>query len=281
MEAVIVPAWRRADFLKACLTRLRVADDGRQRYRISLDRGYSRDVLTVAGDFVKKLGPQRAQLLFRVHNYKGNSYNVLTSYRDVLREKPDLVHLVEEDVLVGADYFDAARRAHAFIPEAFSVSLCRNQQFTIGTEPPADDTAMYLHRSYQSIAVSFHPQRLALVLPHLISHYFRHPVRYCQGHFPGSAINPNHAEQDGLLHRILEAHGMATAYAAVPRAYHVGFTGYHRKGELPSGSVDQRAQAILAMSAEELNRRAHSYPDHTTVPLDGHREPVSKLICWP
>lgn len=281
MEVVIVPAWRRPDFLKACLLRLLAADDGLPHYRISLDRGHTPDVLPVATWFTKRVGA-RAKLVRRSHQYRGNSYNVLTSYRDVLRERGvALVHLVEEDVLVGADYFDFHRRAHELAPDAFAVSACRNQQYPVGIEPPAVEGGVYLHRSYQSIGVSFRPHRLEPVVPHLVPGYFGRPVTYCASRFPHSMINPNHAEQDGLLHRLMEADGTATAYGAVPRAYHVGFVGYHRKGEVPTGSVDQRAEAILAMSAEELNRRAHSYPDHTTIPLDAMRTPVDHLITWP
>lgn len=280
MEVVIVPAWRRPDFLKACLSRLLAADDGVPHYRITLDRGHTPDVVPVAAWFAKRLGA-RVRTVRRSHQYRGNSYNVLTSYREALREHASLVHLVEEDVLVGADYFGFHRRAHELAPDAFAVSACRNQQYPLGEDPPAVENALYLHRSYQSIGVSFKPRRLEAVLPHLTPGYFGRPVTYCASRFPHSVINPNHAEQDGLLHRLMEADGTATAYPAVPRAYHVGFTGYHRKGELPTGSIDQRAQAILAMSAEELNRRAHSYPDHTTIPLDAVRAPVDRVITWP
>lgn len=289
METVIVTAHKRADFLKACLTRLLAADDDRLRYLVSVDRGYTAEVHAVATWFLRRVGTRRANVAFRQHRYRGNSYNVLTSYREALVgvmrlrnfAEPELVHLVEEDILVGRDYFDFHRRAHELVPDAFSVSACRNQNFPMGTDPQPDDTAVYLHRSYQSIGVSFRPQPLRVGLAHATPAFFRDQAGYCARNFPGSAIPRAHAEQDGLLHRVLESTGTATVYAAVPRAYHVGFVGYHRKGEAPQGSLDERAEAILAMSAQELNRRAHSYPDHTTVPLDGHREPVSTLITWP
>jgi hypothetical protein len=281
-EIVIVPAWRRPEFLKACLTRLLRADDGAPEYWICLDRGYDPAVETVADWFVSQEEVAgRVRVGRREHRFHGNSYNVLSGYREALAERATLVHLVEEDVLVGADYFTFHREAHALAPEAFSVSACRNQFFPVGTEPEPDESALYLHGSYQSIGVSLKAARLRAVMPHVSVRYFSQMVAYCARHFPHSALNRGHTEQDGLLNRVREALRLHTAYAAVPRAYHVGFSGYNRAGEMPPGTLDERAAAILAMSAEELNARAHSYPDHTTIPLDVWRAPISRLICWP
>ncbi len=280
-EIVIIPAWRRPDFLKAALTRLAMADDGRPEYWICLDRGYTSTLLPVVKWFQKRLNPSRVRIGQRMHNYKGNSFNVLTSYKEAMAEGADLIHLVEEDILVGRDYFDFHRRAHELAPDTFSVSACRNQQFIMGHEPPDDSAAVWRHAAYQSLGVSFKAERLKAILPHLGRGYFASQVAYCRRYFPTSAINPNNAEQDGLLHRLSENAGLSSTYPAVPRAYHAGFTGYHRKGTLPPGGVDARAERILAMSADEMNERAGSFPDHATIPLDGVRRPVDRVITWP
>lgn len=279
-EIVIIPAWRRPEFLHAALTRLAVADDGAPEFWICLDRGHSDEVMDVAHWFRGEL-PGRVRIGLRDHGYRGNSYNVLTSFRNAIDEGAELVHLVEEDVLVGADYFDFHRRAHELAPDVFSVSACRNQYYPLGEQPPQDEDAIYLHSSYQSIGVSLKAYRLRQVMGHAHRAFFIDQVGYCARAFPRSKINRSHAEQDGLIHRIIEQQRSATAYAAVPRAYHVGFVGYHRNGELPAGDVLERARAILAMDADELNRRAASYPDHNTVPLDAERAPVGRIITWP
>lgn len=280
-ELVITPAWRRADFLSAALQRLALADDGKRRYWVCLDRGFSREVLPVATEFVNRVGARRAQIRRRSHRYKGNSYNVLTAYREVLATRADLIHLVEEDVFVGSDYFEAHRDAHALMPDAFSVSACRNQQFPPGVDPPDDDTAAYGHVSYQSIGVSFRTSRVEEVVRMATRSYFTNPVAYCRKHWPNSAINPANAEQDGLIHRMIEAASAETAYLAVPRAYHAGFVGYHRRGLKLAGSVGDRAARLLSMTTAELNDAAHSYPDHQAVDLDAPRKPVSQVIAWP
>ena len=279
-EVVIVTGWKRPDFLSACLQRLLVADDGRQTYWICLDRGFSRECGTVAYQFRSKLGA-RAQIRRRSHRYKGNSFNVLTSYQEAVAVAPDLVHLVEEDVFVSADYFEFHRQAHEVAPDAFCVSACRNQQFPPEVNPPDLEDTIYPDVSYQSIGVSFQLDPLSEVVEHATHSYFTRPVAYCREHWPNSSINPNNAEQDGLIHRMIEASGRPTVYPFSPRAYHAGFVGYHRKGSGPVGTVEQRAAYLLRMTTAELNASAHSYPDHVAVNLDAARKPVDQVAVWP
>lgn len=279
-ELVIVTAWKRPDFLSAALQRLLLADDGRQRYWISLDRLHTRECAMVAVQFTRKLGG-RASIRRRAHRHKGNSYNVLTSYREAVSVAPDLVHMVEEDVFVGTDYFEFHRQAHQLVPDAFAVSACRNQQFPPDVNPPDEQDAVYPHLSYQSLGVSFRLEPLAQVVQHAQHGYFARPVAYCAQKWPNSAINPNHAEQDGLIHRMIEASGRPTVYPFSPRAYHAGFVGYHRKGSGPVGTVEDRAAYLLRMTTDELNASAHSYPDHVAVNLDANRKPVDRVAAWP
>lgn len=284
MEVVIVTAWRRAEFLRAALLRLeRAVDQSNVRYLIALDRRYTPQVFAVANGFARDVGRDRVDVVRRSHNYRGNSYNVLTSYREALRmrPRPSLIHLVEDDILVGTDYFTFHRRAHEMTPDVFAVSACRNQYFPLGTEPPGETDAVYRHPSYQSLGVSFRPEMLREVIRHISPAYLVNPVAYCGRHFPGSQIPPANAEQDGLIHRIIEATGSATAYPAVPRAYHVGFTGYHRNGVKLNGTIEERARRLLSMTTAELNQHALSFPDHQAVPLDEQRPGISRVIEWP
>jgi hypothetical protein len=280
-DLVIVTSWKRPDFLSACLQRLLAADDGRQRYQISLDRGFARECAAVAVEFTRRLGA-RAQIRRRVqHRYRGNSYNVLMSYREALAAAPDLVHLVEEDIFVGADYFEFHRRAHELAPDVFSVSACRNQQFPMEWDPPDQEDTVYRHLSYQSLGVSFRPDTLRQVVEHARHDYFARPVAYCARLWPNTAINPNNAEQDGLIHRMIEASGRPTVYPFSPRAYHAGFVGYHHKGAVLVGTVAERAATLLRMSTAELNAASYSYPNHVAVALDAIRKPVDQVVAWP
>lgn len=277
-EIVIVPAWQRPAFLTAALRRLLIADDGRQQYWLALDRRHDRGVNRIAWAFARRLG-HRARVIPRNHGYRGNSFNVLTSYREAIDASPDLIHLVEEDIFVGADYFDFHRSAHELCPDAFAVSAARNQNHP--HDPDPDPGALYLAFEYQSLAVSFRPERLAPVLAHADRPYFRDPVTYCKRQWPYSRIPVANAEQDGLINRVVEQMGATVAYPALPRAYHAGFVGYHRKGATLPGTIDQQADQLLAMTTAEMNAAAHSYPDHQVVDLDARPGAPTRMIAWP
>lgn len=278
-EIVIIPAWKRPAFLLACLRRLALAHDWNLQYWITLDRGHSREVAQVAQQFASQMGDDCVRILGKRHYYRGNSYNILETYREAIDYGPELVHLVEEDVFVGVDYFEFHRSAHKVAPNVFAVSAARNQNYR--EDPPADLDALYLNNQYQSVAVSFRPAMLALAKPHMIPRYYKTPVEYCRAKFRSSRIPPANAEQDGLLNRIVEAGGLNVAYAARPRAYHAGFVGYHRKGATLTGHVHDQADQLLAMTTEQMNAAAHSYPDHSVVALDDCTGEVSRIITWP
>lgn len=281
MEVVVVTAWRRPEFLRATLNRLLIVDNPEVEYLISLDRRYSLPTKNVAFWFQRKIG-RRVHFTVRSHIWSGNSYNVLSSYRDAIqrRPQPDLVHLIEEDVLVGKDYLDFHRAAHKLVPDVFCVSACRNQQFPPGVDPPPADSVAWLHPAYQSLGVSFRPDRLERVLRHAKPAYFGNMVGYCKQKFPNTRIPAANAEQDGLIHRVMEADDELCAYPAVPRAYHAGFCGYHRNGTKLTGTIEERAKRIEAMSTEELNRHARSYPDHQAIDLDADRQPLNEIVEW-
>jgi hypothetical protein len=279
VEIVIVPAWRRPAFLSATLRRLALADGGDLHIWIALDRRHDAGTAQVAAAFLHARGTARTRVLGRSHPYRGNSYNVLRSYQEAVMATAELVHLVEEDVLVGIDYFDFHRAAHELAPDVLAVSAARNQNHP--HDPDPDPAALYLGSQYQSVAVSFRPERLAPVLAHAVPSYFHDPIAYCRKKFPRSLIPVGNAEQDGLINRVVERDGQRVAYAALPRAYHAGFTGYHREGARLVGSVDQQADQILGMTTAQMNAAAHSYPDHQVVDLDAKPGPPTRMIVWP
>jgi hypothetical protein len=234
----------------------------------------------VATDFRQAVG-ERVRVLTRSHSYRGNSYNVLVSYAEAMGQKPDLIHLVEEDIFVSDDYFAWHRAAHALVGNCFAVSGARNQNVVGDPEP--EPGAVYVHEAYQSVAVSFRPHQLAQALVHVArsNNYYRDPVKYCRALFPASKIPHGNAEQDGLIHRVIEKLGAFVVYPTEPVAYHAGFVGYHRAGESPLRTgvpVQVAARALLEMDAAEMNRRAHSYPDHQVVDVHARHALPSYVV---
>lgn len=282
MQIVIVPGWRRAGFLEACLRRVQACDRPDLLVWVALDRGHDQASMGVAQRWASEW-PGRYEILVDNHPYTGNSHNLLCMYKHALdhRPRPDLIHLVEEDVFIADGYFDFHYQAHAMAPNAFAVSACHAQFLQCGPSPEPHPGRLSLAARYQSLGVSFRPDRLEVIRRHLVPGYFSSPVRYCQITFPHSLLPKSNAEQDGLLDRLVEASGTGVAYPWTPRAYHAGFIGYHRNGLQLPGSPLEQADRLLAMTTDELNAAAYSYPDHVAIDLNVTAGPVTEVVAWP
>jgi hypothetical protein len=283
MQIVIVPGWQRAGFLEACLRRLSACDRPDLVVWVALDRGYDQASMDVAQRW-SSMWPNRYEILVDSHPYAGNSHNLLCAYKRALgySPTPDLIHLVEEDVFIANGYFEFHDQAHTLVPDAFAVSGCQAQMFLqCGPSPDPNPGLVSLAPRYQSLGVSFRPNRLEAIRKHLVTGYFTNPIGYCRVAFPYSKLPKANAEQDGLFDRLVEASGTGVVYPWTPRAYHSGFIGYHRNGLQLPGDPSTQADRLLAMTADELNAAAYSYPDHVTVDLNVVAGPVTEVVAWP
>jgi hypothetical protein len=274
-EIVIIPAWRRPDFLTACLSRLDLSDDGERLYLISLDRKHTAPVVEAADSFAGILGPKRVRIVKREHNYdESNSFNTLRAYGDAVEWGADLIYLVEDDVFTGLDFFTAHRQAHELLPDVFAVGGCN---FFPGTDP----AALNIQYPYHSLGVSFRPDVLKEhVLPHATVRYFANRSRYCEEKFGSSG----HWDQDGLIEAVRRSTGRRFAVMDVPRAYHAGYTGYSRVGnhflkpeETCRTHIVEAAAKLLRMSSADLNARALFDKDHQTVDLSAPRPAIATV----
>ena len=250
--------------LHACMTRLEAAATPDVTVVVSLDRARHPDCRKVVEGFAQRL-PSVYLREMPPHKYHGNSYNILSGIQDCRSLGGDLIHVVEDDVLVAHGYFHYHEAMHQAAPDAFAVSACRNQNLT----DAAVGAAAYLHPSYQSLGVSFGAGVVDLLASHARKDYYGDMVDYCHRTFPDSAIPRGHAEQDGLINRVREASGRATVYTSRPRAFHAGFQGYNRPGRsLSGGTIEDRSARILSMTSEEMNARAGEMKDHEVIPLN-------------
>lgn len=277
---VLIPCWRRPDFLWACLERLFLAD-GWEHYNVilSIDRDSHEDVDRIATEATLR-APHRVRIIRPgQHAYTGNSFNVLHAYQMAINICPEHghVHLVEEDVFVARGYFRFHEAAHHAAPACFCVSACRDQNAPLPAILPTDAPAwIYERPTYQSLGVSFRPQMVRRFLSFATPEYFADPAAHLKRAFPCSRIPYGQAEQDGLIGRMLEDLfvGMdrpGAMYPLVPRAAHYGFAGYNRSGGLPlqDGTAEERGATILAMTDEQLNARADArYRDITRCELE-------------
>lgn len=197
MELVIVPLHRRPAFALACLTRLYQAaeKDRSLHFYIAIDAAPHPEVVTIAEQFARQVGRTRVDIVKRLRTFRGNSYNLLSAYAETVNSGAQLIHLVEEDVLVGGDYFDYHRQVREFAPGAFSVCACRNQFWPLDAGPPDEEDAVYLQGCYQSIGVSFTPDKLIHVVQHAVHAFYVNPLAYLRRHFPNSALKDAYREQ--------------------------------------------------------------------------------------
>jgi hypothetical protein len=270
MDVVLIPCWRRDDFLTVTLHHLQRAEGaGEHLYVFCVDvkrqdPGVSRDVLSVISEF-----PLRKEVLRHESPFRGNTLNVLMGYRhawEKMRRSARLVHLIEEDIFVARDYFRFHERVQSTF-DAFFVSALHNQNLDVPV--PHDPSGVYYHHRYQSLGVSFRIEHLASIVPHATPAYFGDPAGHLRAKFPASRLPHECFEQDGLIDRIVERDGLRGLFPCTPRGYHAGFLGYNRPGFPVLGTLEERVRTLMSMNESQMNDHALVHKDIRQCPLDG------------
>lgn len=268
MDYVIVPLWRRAGFAEACLRRLARAMDGGVRVMVSVDCGHDEETLSVAKKFVYEQ-PGRAQLVVRDIDYPSGSYNVFTAMGESLDwvGPEDIVHVLEEDILIGRGYFDFHRSAHQITPGAYSVSACENIFLADDVRVPNRPDAVYLSGAFQVWGSSYRPQRIEKILKRLRPGYFDDMGKAMTEEFGEANMLRTGALYDGVMANDLAQQKLHVTFPFTPRAYHAGFEGLSYGDMALTGPADEQADAILAMSGDELKARC-TLPGARFRPID-------------
>lgn len=254
-DIVLIPAFARPEYLYLCLDRLRMARGGREKHVwIAQDR-HKRDseetlerieeVARVArhfeGEFADLRFIQRAP-----HSYVGNVFNVLELYRAAFQTDARFVYLIEDDVLVGKDFFEWHEAAQARTDYFCTVGwhCIRNPERLVSDDP---EGYIESERDFSSIGVCWKRENLAAIAQHAREEYYRDLPTYLKSAFPGSPIHfSKWTEQAGLIMRVLlSTPGAVVAWPVVARCAHVGISGYHRQtGHKFTGTVEQRIAAL-------------------------------------
>jgi hypothetical protein len=298
MEIVNVIAWRRPDFLLAMLTRLAIADGPDLHYRMNIDHEPDPAVLRVARDFARQVGEGRVELVLRGPCAdQGPTRNMLMALHESMDYDADLIHLVEDDVFPSVGYFEYHRSAHELAPDAFCATACN----------PAPVVEWITQENYHratlkplapTVGTSFRKERLAEILTFLPPSYLDDRTGHLRRTFPRHPCKPHKWNGiDGAMGRVLRHMNKLTVFPIVGRAYHAGFIGAgcedgacnnnatrdgysngpHRHGAGLTGTVEERAAQLLAMRAEDFNRRA-DVDDHVWFDLDLEYGPVLELV---
>jgi hypothetical protein len=287
-DIVIIPAFYRPEYLYLCLERILNNPVAEREIWLVQDRRaddfprYAREeeeTERICADFRKHLNLRR--IVRRPHDYPGNTFNVLEAYREAYRTDARYVYLIEEDVLVTEDFF----RWHETV-QGLGDYFC-----SIGyrcTRNPrvqhVDDPSGYLEcaRDYASIGVCWRRTNLAAVVEHATADYYGDLKAYLQKRFPNSGLPFSAAEQDGLILRLAIADERPTAWASLPRAYHIGVWGYHRPaGVRFAGILDERVRAMREATSSTAAIRRLSCDPYNDVEAPPARVPawtVQKVI---
>jgi hypothetical protein len=174
---------------------------------------------------------------------------------------------VEDDIVVARDFFTWC---YATLAQGdwFAVDAARNSR----TPAPDDGSSYYVTQAggpkdprcsgwkegqlvddLVSWGVCYPAATLAKLLEHVGHSYFSDMPGYCRRRFPGVLAGPQvyFSEQDGLIQRVMLQHKGQVAWSAPPRAWHVGWYGYHRNdGKRPQGGVERRYQELRAIVAD-------------------------------
>ncbi len=182
-----------------------------------------------------------------VHNYNGNSYNTLESYKKAY-EEPDVrnVYLVEDDVLVTPDFFKWHEAVAAAEPKAFC-SIAYRCSRNKGVQREIIDPSAYFttKRDFASIGVRWPRERMDVFLRHARPEYYSNMKEYIKRYLMATALGDSFTEQDGLIERTMLYTHAFTTWPYVPRCYHMGWYGYHRpNGRRPDGYLDAKVKAL-------------------------------------
>jgi hypothetical protein len=260
-DVVVLPCWRRPEFLWHCLDNLTRTDGFDELHLLFRpDTGFSPDNIEVIHSFADRMPSFQISLPdpcpFRRTK---QSANLLLGYLLAAAEAMRYVFLVEEDTMVAQDFFRWHRAVQAAADPLYCSIASRNPNRLVTV--PDDPEGYYLTSGdFCSGGVCFDKHRLqTLVAPHINMAYFRRPKKYLARQFPASAVGLGFVEQDGLLRRIQERAAMPIAFPCLPRCFNAGFYGYNRPGGL-TGSVDDRVRrlACTIYSTEAMREAAAS-----------------------
>lgn len=245
-DVLIIPTFSRPEFLWLCLEQV-VACSGYENLDILVTADFHEGNPPPLQDITRvleKFSLPRLKLKVQTpHRYHGNSYNVMTAYRDACVKGYDYIFMIEDDVMVMPTFLEWHRHVHELERPAVSIGVVQTK-------------VMHM---YASLGVCFPRTELLELSKHCCHEYFSDMRGYIKKVFPPSSFE---FEQDGLICRLLD--GKKVVWAKESQAQHVGWYGYHRRKSLkPSGSVEERYKKIKEILADpvKLEKCVRDYGD--------------------
>jgi hypothetical protein len=284
-DVLIIPCWRRPEFLWHCLDNLRRAVGiGDLHVLFRPDRGHDPRIHDVIDEFAPQLASYDVEVPPRCPYRRGKqSANVLGAYLRAAAITRRYVFMVEEGVMVARDFLRWHYAVQAAQPQLFCSIAARNTNRAV--PEAADPEAYYVtNLDYCSLGVCFERSVIVRrIAPHVRREYFENPGAYCQQLWSRSLVGAGHVEHDGLIRRIQEEQGARRpiAYPYRPRAFHAGYFGYPRRGSI-NGALSHRIREVGA-TIYDLEAM-HSAPDRPefsadSVPVSLETPPWRQVRC--
>ncbi len=287
-DIVVIPCWRRAEFLWHCLENLsrnEGIDSVHLLFRV--DTGFAEDTLQVIEAFADRFTSFEIEYaLPSPFRRTKPSANFLFGLLHAAVKARQFVFLVEEDIMVATDYIRWTRAVHRAAGPLFCSIPVKNPNRAL--ELPADISGYYLSSGDScSNGMCFDRQVLLdFVATHFNMSYLRRPKKYARRHFPTSRIGLGFVEQDGLIRRIQEESPHPIAWPCIPRAFHAGFFGARGdwkafRGAAHEGmSLQARVQALTGTIYDpDAMRAAIDRPEflQTCIPCELRTAPWTEL----
>lgn len=263
-DVVLIPAWKRPEFLVHCLLNIKRADGAENlHYIFRFDDGHSPDLyeaIKMADFTFSHEITQTPRTKYRVAK---QSFSLLSGYHVAAQKSLRLVYMIEEDVMVATDFFTWHRAIHEKHPRIFCSIAVANPNRNVREHGELED---YYRTTldYCSLGVCFSKDMLLRhVLPEATERYYANPIGECQKRFPGCPIGAAFAEQDGLIRRTQWRLGMEhpIIYPYRARAYHAGLYGKNR-GAGPPGTLQKRLEYVSGVIySDEAMRTFAKHPE--------------------
>jgi Glycosyl transferase family 2 len=240
-DRVIIPTYDRPEMLALCLERLRECPEfDSLDVHVYMDRHSDQPL---PAEIAEVIDSGICVHLRAHHRFPGNSFNILMALHEAYGYRCNRVFLIEDDVMVKPDFFTWQYRQFEQHPDAFAVIGGGNTR----TFPAENCGESYVTTGEDlcSIGVGYPRSTLKKILPHINYAYLLDMVGYCQRMFPEHKGNPNMAEQDGLIQRIMLREEHKVVWSNPSRALHAGWYGYHRTNlPRPQGTLEERISQV-------------------------------------
>ncbi len=260
MNVVLIPCFDRPEFLSECLKNIEQAESADQyHYIFRLDHGHEPDNLKVIEGF--KLSSETTFTPRTTYGIGKQSYSVLSGLQIAAKTSDHLVFLIEDDVMIGRDFFRWHEEVHS---QQALFSSHANLNVNSPSKEGWIDEYYLTTRDYGSIGTCMTRESIALIDPHINADYFLHPVQYIRRKFKNSFLGYGFAEQDGLIRRIQADQSLPQAYPCHlehegllygPRCFHAGFIGKGRIQQKLPGTAEQRQDYIQKVIYDQTTMR--------------------------